>query len=525
VLYRTPDGRLIDFPPLKEGTEHFDRTERLTLIRTPGKYDGEYSVRTIDRITYRFRELRSSARARPRSERFDTREHVLTGIHDASGRGMTFGYDERGRLTDIVDSCGRLLQLGYDKHGRISTLTAPHPDEEDQRFVVMQYSYDASGNLVQTVDALGQPATYGYDRHLLAKETDRNGLSFYFKYDRPDEHGKCLRTWGDGWIYDHKLTYDEEQNLTVVENSLGYKTQYFHDGALVTKLVDAHGGVTEYEYNEHFQLGKKTDALGNAEHYEYDERGNLLRSIAKDKSKVAAEWDDRDRLKSVVDELGGMWTFERDADGRVLKRTNALGDSIRYVHTPRHLIAIIDPLEQRTDLTYGRDGHLSAIATPDGNVGTYHNDRLGRLSKLTDPNGNSTIRRYDILGRLESIEYPDGNKRDYRYDREGHLVHWKDRHREVALEYRGMGRMVARTEADRTVRFEYDTEEQLVAIINEHGEVYRFVHGPTGRTTEEHRFGGIVRRYSLDACGRVTQIEHADGRTTNCKYDAMGRLV
>ena len=47
----------------------------------------------------------------------------------------------------------------------------------------------------------------------MVKETNKNGLSFYFEFDWYDPDGMCVRTWGDGGIYDRKITYDEAQAL------------------------------------------------------------------------------------------------------------------------------------------------------------------------------------------------------------------------------------------------------------------------------------------------------------------------
>jgi hypothetical protein len=44
-------------------------------------------------------------------------------------------------------------------------------------------------------------------------------------------------------------------------------------------------------------------------------------------------------------------------------------------------------------------------------------------------------------------------------------------------------------------QFQYDTEEQLVALVNEHGLAYRFELGPTGHVDVERGFDGLTRRY------------------------------
>jgi RHS repeat-associated protein len=525
ILYRTPDGRFICFPPLKEGQEHFDRTERLTLIRTPGKYDGEYSVRAIAGTTHRFRELRKQQRqhhATDRGGHVDPREHVLTGIHAPSGQTLTFAYDASGRLSDIIDASGRLLQLSYDRNGRVTAITAPHPEEEDQRIIVVQYVYDSSGNLVQTVDALGQPTSYAYDRRLLVKETDRNGLSFYFKYDRHDDHAKCLRTWGDGGIYDHSLRYDA--GLTVVRDSLGFTTQHEHNGALVTRTIDAAGGVSTYEYNDHNERVKEVDPVGGVSTYAYDERGNTIATVQPDGSELRVEYES-DRPVRGRGPIGDVWQWRYDELGRLIERIDPLGHSTRFSYQGTQIAALTDGVGNTTAFEYDGSGNLIGIHAPQAISNRRRYDRLGRVTALIDAAGNEERRHYDALGRVTRIEEADANVRVLEYDGEANVLRVADAHHDVAFRYSGMGRLVSRSEAGTTVRFEYDTEEQLTAIANEHGRVYKFELGPTGYTLVEHGYDGVRKRYQRDAAGRVLAIERPSGLTTTLSYDKAGRIL
>jgi len=71
--------------------------------------------------------------------------------------------------------------------------------------------------------------------------------SFYFGYDGIGQDAWCVRTWGDGGIYDHELTYDKQSKVTVVTNSLGHTTTYRMDlVGTVTEVIDAHGACTKY---------------------------------------------------------------------------------------------------------------------------------------------------------------------------------------------------------------------------------------------------------------------------------------
>ena len=114
---------------------------------------------------------------------------------------------------------GRCVELTFDDRGLLRAVSAPHPTHPGARLVVVRYDYDHDDNLVASTNALGHRTTYAYEGHLLVRETSRVGLSFHFSYDGRGPAARCVRTWGDGGLYDHKLAYRE--GVTLVENSLG----------------------------------------------------------------------------------------------------------------------------------------------------------------------------------------------------------------------------------------------------------------------------------------------------------------
>ncbi|RMG22363.1 MAG: hypothetical protein D6730_16610, partial [Bacteroidetes bacterium] len=185
VAVRMADGRPVAFPMLEVGEESFSRQERLGLYRD----ETGYYLRDADRLYYRFRPT-------PTPEGI----HPLERIENGPDFHIDFQYNRQGHLQQITDSAHRVLSFDTDARGRITAIHAPHPDEEGQTFPIMRYAYDEYGNLHKAYDALNQAFTFEYDFHLLVKETNRNGLSFYFEYEGHDHKAKCLHTWGDGGI-------------------------------------------------------------------------------------------------------------------------------------------------------------------------------------------------------------------------------------------------------------------------------------------------------------------------------------
>ena len=151
--------------------------------------------------------------------------------------------------------------------------------------------------------------------------------------------------------------------------------------------------------------------------------------------------------------------------------------------------------------------------------------RLVKLVKLVNPLGGVERRRYDAAGNLLEVEEAHGVRRRFEYDKEQNLTRTADGLRDVSFTYTGYHRLYERLEAGTAVRFHYDTEEQLLAVENEHGERYRFELDACGRVASETGFDDFTRRYTRDAAGRVTRVDKPSGRREELSYDAAGRIL
>jgi RHS repeat-associated protein len=191
--------------------------------------------------------------------------------------------------------------------------------------------------------------------------------------------------------------------------------------------------------------------------------------------------------------------------GRLTARRDPLERSTQFHWDSYRIHAVTDAAGQHTRLAYDAAGNLSALIAPDGSTTRWEHDARGRCHTVIDPNDNAQRREFDLLGRVTRVAEPDGNLRELEYDPEGNVVHVRDRDHDVRFEYQGMGRLTARTEAETRVEFRYDTEEQLVSIVNEHGAVYRFVLDP-------------------DSLGNLAAATYQDGRVDLRMPDAVGNL-
>jgi RHS repeat-associated protein len=519
LVLRAEDGREIEFPTLhfpdyvlSPGREVFLARERLT-VRAQGYFHFT--------VTDQHGTMREFARVPGGSER----EAKLVRVRNRLGQEQRFAYGPDGTLATVADPAGRNLVFYYDKAKRIERVEIIGTDRVAQ--IVGVYRYDAAGDLIQATDALGHSYRYEYVEHLLVKETNKNGLSFYFQYDGVDSTARCVRTWGDGGIYDHVITYDEANRRTLVENSLGNVTLYqLNEVGQVVSVTDALGGVTSYEYDHPSgQKTKETDPLGAETTRTYDARGNLTKLEDPTGAELNFEYGTLDQLTRLVDAIGGIWHWGYDAAGRLIGRANPLGQRTQFEWGSSDVIAVVDPAGQRMPLGYDAAGNLVSLTTPDGANTQWTYDGLGRPRGRRDPNQNVRRVDRDALGRVVGVSEPDGNQRTLSYDAEGNVLRAQDRHYDVSFEYSGMNRMAARIQNGTRVEFHYDTEDRLVAVQNEHGFVYRFVLGGTGNVDEEWGFDELRRRYVRDSAGRVLEVTRPEGKTTAYTYDPAGRVV
>jgi YD repeat-containing protein len=76
-----------------------------------------------------------------------------------------------------------------------------------------------------------------------------------------------------------------------------------------------------------------------------------------------------------------------------------------------------------------------------------------------------------------------------------------------------------------TLRFLYNTEDQLRSVVNEAGDEYMFDLDAQGNVEEEKGFDGLTRRYYRDLAGQVTAVVRPDKRETDYEYDPCGRVT
>ena len=464
--------------------------------------------------------------------RFTRKEYdsvrLLESVTDCNGLGIRFDYTKEGLLRSITDSAGRRLRVEHDtRSGRILEICGPHPEDPEKEITLASYEYDADGNMTLQRNAAGDVMTYEYAGRLIVKETWRNGLAWYFEYDGTGVGSRCVHTWGDGGIYDHRLTFRE--GVTEVLDSHGELTVYHHRGGLVWKKVDANGGEHLWRYDDSRRLLAQTDPLGNSTLYRYDRWGNCTDSSDPCGGSVSAVYPGKGNLRnrpvSVTTPDGGTWEFGYDRSGNLVSRTNPEGAVTRMTYRNGAVASVKDPYGVVTRLAYDRFHNLTEASDSRGNTSLYGYDLLGRCVSVTNPKGAVQKREYDPVGRVVRVLDFDGNDIRLSYDGIDNLTEYRDNVQHVEYGYSGMWKLTRRRDHRGVVNFRYDREERLRRVTNERLQSYEFALDAVGNVTAEKGFDGAVRHYLRDRGGRVVRETLPSGTEREYGYDACSRVT
>ncbi|HYO65173.1 MAG TPA: DUF6531 domain-containing protein [Archangium sp.] len=536
VVVRLDDGRHVPFAPPLPGGSSWNPQEHLILMLGPTGY----VLQTDTGVRFHFQS--------PSPKPPELAPWPLVRIEDPCGNAISIER-QYGRISQIIDSAGRRLSFQWDASWRITAIHGPDPANPQQRQPLVRYEYDKAGDLVAVHDAAGAAQRFSYLNHLLIQETSRDGVSFYFEYDRHDPSGRCIHTWGDGGVLERWLTYDLAGRTTTVLDSRGASTRYeWNELGLVTHQTDALGNEIRYTYDHAGALVSQVNALGEHTHhvrdehgrvvcieepagvttrFTYDARGGLTEVLYPDGSKRSRVYDARGNLIEEKEPGGAVWRYEVDARGLRTKEVDPKGNTYTYA--------------------WSAAGDLTVIQDPLGQQTVRHHDALGRLVSRRDALGQETLFEYDACGRLTRIVEPGGAVRLFSLDAAGRVIKQTDAlgHTRHHL-YGPLGRCVATLDAaGASTRFEYDKELDLIGIRNPVDRKYRLQRDILGRIVEEDAFGrrhrytydgsnrlvsrtdarGLSTRYEYDQLGRCTKRVRDDGQEEIFKYDLAGRLI
>ena len=505
------DGRVAAFPQLMVGEEYFDYKNKLNLKRMSDSYqvfDPEarlvYTLSPIDNgyIAYK-----------------------LTKVENKTGHCIEFNYDDSGYLCQIVDSAGRQLDVSTNGEGRITDICL---NENNNRHRLVSYSYNKEQDLSGVTDALGKTTSMDYRNHLMTKKTDREKNSFYWEYDKYEDGARAVRSWGDGGVLSLWIDYHDDEMYNAVRSGKNKKACEYHynENRLCVRTVYPDLTEIRENYDDKYQLISRIDEEGRQTKYTYNELSLITGIIRPDSSKIQLEYDEEGRLIKKQNPEGDCVEWVYNEDDTLMKTIDENGAESVFTYNQDKLVEkICNPDGEAIMLTYDGHNNLRKVVLPNGCMSEWKYDYRGNCLSYRSPLGAVETYDYDSLNRLVHAKLADGNEVTLGYNSYEDVIRAKDKHTEVAFTYDILGNVISRTEGERKLQYKYNSEAQLISIINEKGETYDFERDEKGNVVKERGFDKQIRTYELDYSGLVKKANRPGGRFTKYTYDKLCRVI
>lgn len=450
----------------------------------------------------------------------------LDSIEDVTGQRLELIWDDAGRLLSIRQRMERReLRLAYNKAGYVELVALYAPNGEHH--FLARYIYDSYGRQIEARDAADFADRFEYDAHgRLSREIVKDGGVFHYRYDHK---GRCVLRTGLNHYNEKRLRYIDSIRVTEVTDSRGHKSTYQHlpSGQAVLE-IDPLGGRRATEYDQHGRIVAKTDATGASTRYTYDEQGNRNCVIDALGNRVVFTYNNYHQSLSMCDASGQLWCRAYNADNRLVTVVDPLGSRwvFRY-DADGNIVEIVNPKGDRKCQRYD-SGILQIITDWMGNPTYYTFDVFGRVVERRAALGEITYFRYDVMGNPVQVTLPDDTTLAASYDRAGNMVCYIDGNGCVTRwRYGPCMRLLERIDTvGGTIRYIWGSERgQLEQVINERGEVYRFIRDDGGRIIREISFDGGERQFQYNAEGYPTAYTNGNGETVAIERDMLHRVV
>ncbi len=359
---------------------------------------------------------------------------------------------------------------------------------KDQYGNITHYEYDDNGNLTKTTypDGSTETATYDEDTNNVLTSTDRNGLV-------------TENTYNNGLLTEVKVG-----GLVTATYSYYPETTYGIEG-LAKQETDAHGNITEYEYDTKGNVTKTKQIIDGVSHITtntYDNKGQLTKTVDPEGIKTEYIYNEAGAvlLTKVMDKNGQNIQFTRNVH-------DVLGREIQVIGP-----AVFDPTKD----------NLDADIYSDKTAGTYKTyNNKGQVISERDALGNITRYVYDADGNVQKEIKPNDTYYTSEYDKDGRKIKEKFHQNENAVPLL-LKKMTYSEDKNETTTTDYIDNSLFSTTVQEYdweGNVIR-EETPSGLVKTSTYENGLLMRES------TTEKNSAIEKTfTEYTYDAWGRTL
>ena len=496
-------------------------------------------------------------------------EIYLSSIVHHSGAWIEYGYEQTtGHLVSMRRSDGTTLEFKW--HNRIDRLLSiwvkneeTHPDEEPMRLA--SYNYDGKGRLLKVINSAAGALRYYYDdENRPCQWTDRNGHSYYYRFD---EQGRVISQVGSGgmfpnvavWLPDTGDDAPEDGVVCVALECVGEFhgepteigdsciNEYFDrlDKLPLANLLREKGlvgagltgrGRTGVRDDESWTIPDELlhdEFLGDIRPtvYRSTPEGDVWRIIDAEGSIVDREYNQYHQIIRDVSNTGVVTSIDRDEYGTITQidygdgttetiTPGAWGEPVRVIGRDGLTTEYeLDSAGFITATTYSTGARIEyeyewrasglvplAVIDPQGLVQVTECDNAGRPLASVDPAGRRSSVIRDVRGLVTEIIDPIGNVTKVEYSPEGWVT-----------------KVINPDGSEQTMV--YDGEGNQIETIDEVGTRTVVKHTVFDKVQEVLAANGGVTRYTYNTQMEPIAITNADGHTWRFEYDLAGNIV
>ncbi len=437
-------------------------------------------------------------------------------------------FDGDYRLTDSEDNIGLIVHRDYDRNSNVV-------QEVDGNGNNTRYEYDQLDRLTSMYDGLGNQTRFELDKNdNIIKVWDRKGRLTENTYDKLDRHEQVKDALGNITRYE----YDPFSNLEKVIDANSNATTYQYDSLnRLTREIYADNSFRAFKLDAVGNVLERTDNKGAITKYDYD---NIYRLKSRQYPTYTDEfrYDKGGRMDSAWNDVARL-TFAYDAANRLLSETLNGQATVYSYDIPGRTRGLVYPGGRGIIERYDERNRLKEVLDNGNSHARFTYDTGNRLlEKHFPPNNTTATYQYDANNRLTELTHNPGAQLHYAYtyDQEDNRTSAEALHRMASSEtfgYDALDRLTAFNKTGRSIKHSYDgvgnrlsTDINNVSTAYKPDEVNAYetigifepVYDANGNLTL-----GQNHRYGYDTENRLIEVD--GGTTATYRYDPLGRRM
>ncbi|XOB63285.1 PAAR-like domain-containing protein [Campylobacterota bacterium DY0563] len=424
---------------------------------------------------------------------------------------FTYTYTTNTMITKQSDS-GDVVHYGLDENGQIKAIT--HNDGSTSK-----QSYDKTTRIATFIDQGGNKTFKHFDnRNRVIKEIDQEDKETIFKYEGKNPYPISI-------IEDKKeikYTYDKNANL-LEENDNGIVQKFEYDKkGNTTKIIDAKGNETKIEYDKNSRPIKYIDPLNETTQVNYDLKNRIetiidanenvsvnyydeLDNIIKTQQKehiISFEYDELNRLVSVIDPVNNKTKFEYDKYNRIIKQ--------------------IKPNEKEKSFIYNKDNTLKTLIREDKTQIDYNYNKAKRLVQIKSEDENFEY-DYDSLGNIISANSKDSYL-EYIYDSNANIINQIQNDIELDKTYDiNSNKMISLIMFNKSFSYQRDDKDNISSIKTAYDTI-ELEYDENQILTKRKYPNSLEEEITYDKNYNQIQIKTAN-ENINYEYNKIGQIL